>query len=511
MQIAYRFKLIPDISQEETMFSWLGMLRGMVNYNLADRIDSYNQGFIQGNFCSIRSQTEACPLTCSVVRSASNGEPWKQEQPSLRRGKGNKPFDPKRSPYEVQSSSLKLLKQSHPWYKLVNTDVMQQALRHLDTAFNRFFRGVSGFPRFKSRADFNSFEFKPGTVKVNGNHIIFPTLGDMRFFKSRNIPESWEIRTVTVMREPDGWYASILLRDDTVPELLKKTIEELQSVNGVDRGIKKIVAMADGTVERNPDIGKRFERRLQIRSSRLSRKKKDSSNRRKARQAVARVHQKIVRVRTDFQWKLARQIAASADVIGFEDLNIKGMVARCKPKKDPETGRFIKNGQAAKSALNRAISDASWYSLRVKTEHQANKLGNWVVDVPAHHSSLECSECHYVSPTNRDGEKFICSSCGHHEDADIDAAVVIAQRTTEKLGIVSLSVVSRKVMPNPESTGDKQKEISLPLGGEPGNQTRKGESGVVFVQLSLFDYLSGESPSIPQARLGGEDVKEFVV
>lgn len=149
------------------------------------------------------------------------------------------------------------------------------------------------------------------------------------------------------------------------------------------------------------------------------------------------MHQKIARVREDFQWKLAKNIAASADVIGFEDLNILGMKARCKPKKDPNTGKYLKNGQRAKAALNRAILDAAWYSLRVKTEQQANKLGNWVVDVPAHHSSQECSQCHYISPTNRDKEKFLCENCGHHEDADCNAGAVIAQRTIEKLGIVS--------------------------------------------------------------------------
>lgn len=496
MQTAYRFKLIPDVSQDEMMFSWLGMLRGMVNYNLADRIDSYNQGFVQGDFCSLQSLAEACPLTCSVNRSASNGEPWKEDKPSLRRGNKDKPFNPRRTAYEVQSSGLKTLKQARSWYKLVNANVLQQALRHLDTAFNRFFQGKSGFPQFKSRTNFNSFEFKPGTVKVNGNHIVFPTLGDMRFFKSRKIPKSWEIRTVTITHEADGWYVSLLVRDDTVPNLPKKTVDELQSVNGVDRGIKKIVAMADGTVEPNPQIGKRFARRLEIRQRRLSRKKKGSKNRAKVRCTVARLHQKICRVRNDFQWKLARRIAVSADVIGFENLNVKGMKARCKPKKDPETGKFIKNSQAAKSALNKAISDASWYSLRVKTEHQANKLGNWVVDVPAHHSSQECSACGFISPKNRDKEKFVCENCAHHDDADIDAGVVIAQRTRTKLGIDSLSLVRRKVMPVSELTGTQSKE-SLPLGGEPGNQTGKGERAVAYVQLSLFDsYLSGESTSI---------------
>lgn len=495
MQTAYRFKLIPNTNQEETMFSWLGMLRGMVNYNLADRIDSYNQGFIQGNFCSLQSKAEACPLTCSVVRSASTGEPWKADKPSLRRGKQDQPFNPKRNAYEVQSSGLVVLKQARPWYKSINADVLQQALRHLDTAFNRFFQGKSGFPKFKSRSNFNSFEFKPKTVKVNGNHIIFPTLGDMRFFRSRDIPKSWEIRTVTVTREADGWYASLLLRDDSVPDLPKKTIDELQLVNGVDRGIKKIAAMTDGTVDPNPHIGKRFHRRLEIRQRRLSRKKKGSKNRAKARQRMARLHQKITRVRSDYQWKLARRIAASADLIGFEDLNIKGMKKRCKPKKDPETGKFIKNGQAAKSALNKAISDASWYSLRVKTEQQANKLGNWVIDVPAHHSSQECSECHHVSPANRDGEKFICEECGHHEDADVDAAVVIADRARNKIGKPNLPMVSRKVTPKPELTGCK--EISPALAGEPGNQTGNRERVTVIVQLSLFEDVSGESPSIP--------------
>jgi putative transposase len=386
------------------------------------------------------------------------------------------------------------LKQARPWYKTVNADVLQQALRHLDTAFNRFFHGKAGFPQFKSRHDFKSFEFKPKTVKVSGNHIIFPTLGDMRFFKSRDIPESWEIRTVTVSREADGWYASLLLRDDSVPDLPKRTVDELQSVNGVDRGIKKIAAMADGTVEPNPNIGKRFQRRLEIRQRRLSRKKKSSKNRSKARQQVARLHQKISRARSDYQWKLAKRIAASANMIGFEDLNIKGMKARCKPKKDPETGKFIKNGQAAKSALNKVISDASWYGLRVKTEHQANKLGHWVIDVPANHSSQECSECHYISPQNRDGEKFVCESCGHHDDADIDAAVVIADRTRNKIGKPNLPMVSRKVTPKPELTG--KKESSPALAGEPGNQTGNRER-VTVMQLSLFEDVSGESTSIP--------------
>src|SRR5919202_262988 len=87
MQTTYRFKLNPSLEQDSMMESWLSMIRAQVNFNLADRIDSYNQGFIQDNFCDLKTKGEACPLTCSVNKSASVGYPWKSEDPSKRRSK----------------------------------------------------------------------------------------------------------------------------------------------------------------------------------------------------------------------------------------------------------------------------------------------------------------------------------------------------------------------------------------------------------------------------------------
>lgn len=553
MQLTYRFKLKPAPEQDAMMKSWLSMIRAQVNFNLADRIDTYNQSFIQGNFCDLKTKGEACPLTCSVNKSASIGYPWKSENPSKRRNpksisnpkirlglllcfevgsaldkgewpeaskkrkkeqvfvlpckyicalyllglcweNGKKPVNRTRSAYEMQSSSLPELKKTRPWYKKVNADVLQQALLNLDTAFQNFFAKRSRFPRFKSRSTFKSFEYKPGTVRIERKRVKLPSLGWMKFYCSRPIPSEWEIRTCTVTQEADGWYISILFRDSSVPDISLKNPEELTSVTGIDRGIKKIVALASGASKPNPLIYKRYERRLAIRQRRISRKKKGSENRAKAGKKIARLHQKVRRVRDDFQWKLAKEIAASADVIGFENLNVKAMKSRCKPRWDEEQKRYSKNGQAAKSQLNKAISDAAWGNLMLKTKHQAAKLGNWVVTVPARHSSQECSVCHYVSPKNREGEKFVCENCGHHEDADVDAGIVIAQRAREAVGLTNLPLVKRKVMPVPELTGNpKRKEISLPLGGEPGNQTGKVE----YVQLSLFGDLSGESPTIP--------------
>lgn len=471
------------------LFDWRPKVRAFINYCLAERSSSYEHTLTQGAFCDLKSRGEAYPVSCSVNQSTALGYPWKSDNEKLRRSKDKtKPSKKARSAYEMQSAYLTEMKQLRPWYKSVCADVLQQALLNLDKAFQNFFKKKSRYPRFKRTTDIN-FEFKPGTVRVQGNHITFPVLGEMRFFKSRPIPESWFIRTCTISFEADGFYVSILLEDKTVPAPPLKKEEELKTVIGVDVGIKKIASLSNGETVGSPEFFKKSARRLIIRQRALSRKKKGGKNRSRAGKQVARVHLYIRRQRTDYSWKLASKIADKADVIAFEDLNIQGMMKRCKPKLDKETGKYLKNGQKAKAGLNKAIADASWYSLRLKTQYLASKLGNHVVAVNPRCTSQECSVCHYVSPANRNKEKFLCESCGHHADADVDGSVVIAQRAAQNLGIASLRVVSPKVMPVLESTRTlHKKEKSLPLGGEPGNLV---EEELKPVQLSLFDFLDG--------------------
>ena len=331
------------------------------------------------------------------------------------------------------------------------------------TSTYSIFTKKSKYPNFKKHKDV-SFEYPPGaSINIVGNHISFPGLGTMRFFKSRSIPESWEIRTVTVRPDADGWYVSVLLRDQTLPELPIKTLEECETIQGCDVGIKKLVALSDGTIINNPRFHQKAERRLAIRQRRVSRKQKGSKNREKAAKRLARTHLHVRRQREDYQWKTGKRIAANADISTFEDLNVKGMIARCKPKTDPTTGKYVKNGQAAKAGLNRAIADAAWYSLRQKTEHQAKKMGNLVITVDPKYTSLECPECHHISSGNRDKEKFICTECDYAQDADVNGAKNQANRGKTNLGKDTLRVVSPKVTPT---------EISLTLVGEPGNPAK---------------------------------------
>lgn len=144
-------------------------------------------------------------------------------------------------------------------------------------------------------------------------------------------------------------------------------------------------------------------------------------------------------------------------------------MARCKPKQD-ENGKYLHNGQAAKRGLNKAIGDAAWGELKQKVKSVAEKSGVLFHEINPKHTSQECSCCGYISPTNRDKERFLCEACGHFADADVDAAVVIRQRGLKELGInlpkllgVSQKVTVRFVQSKPER-GDGWRRCSSPKG-----------------------------------------------
>lgn len=257
IQVAYKFKLRPSSAQSAQLEEWQPLVGYVQNRSLGDRIYSYNKTFVEGAYCDLYTKREVSaeylycdiearaifsPIHCSVNKSASLGTPWKENNSNLRRGKkdGNqqKEFNPKRSAYQMHSSWLPELKSEKPEYKQVYSNVLQQALRNVDNAFNNFFAGRADFPNFKSHSEVR-FEFTPGDVSIHNRYINFPKLGKMRFFKSREIPETWEIRTVTISRQVDGWYVSVLLRDLTVPNIILKNLSELETIQGADVGIKK--------------------------------------------------------------------------------------------------------------------------------------------------------------------------------------------------------------------------------------------------------------------------------
>ncbi|MCE2699597.1 MAG: transposase [Anabaena sp. 49633_E8] len=407
------------------MDSWLDMLRSTYNWSLADRIAQYNQQFIQGDYCDIRTKAEACPLTCFVSKNGASGEPWKDAKTD----KNGNLKNPRRSAGDIQITALPYLKKARPWFAEIDSTVLQQNVKRLDTAYKNFFEG-RGFPNFKNRSNFTSFTYQMG-VKVQGNKIYLPKLGWMRFFNSRLIPTGFTIKAATLRKRQDGWYISIRIEDKTIPDYVKKPLNEVNSILGCDLGITKLVHFSDRYQIDNPKFStnKKARRTLKIRQRRVNRKVKGSKNRKKAANKVGRFHKKITDKRTAYQWSVANTIVSrKVDAIALEDLNISGMLRRCQVKTDEKTGRFLKNGQSRKKGLNRSISDASWSDLILKIEYLAVKQGKVVIKINPKYSSQECRNCGHTDKSNRDGEKFICTECGYHEHADIGAAKTIRDR-----------------------------------------------------------------------------------
>ena len=410
------------------MDSWLDMLRSTYNWSLADRIAQYNQQFIQGDYCDIRTKAEACPLTCFVSKNGASGEPWKD----VKTDKNGNIKNPRRSAGDIQITALPYLKKARPWFAEIDSTVLQQNVKRLDTAYKNFFEG-RGFPNFKNRSNFTSFTYQMG-VKVQGNKIYLPKLGWMRFFNSRLIPTGFTIKAATLRKRQDGWYISIRIEDKTIPDYVKKPLNEVNSILGCDLGITKLVHFSDRYQIDNPKFStnKKARRTLKIRQRRINRKVKGSKNRKKAANKVGRFHKKITDKRTAYQWSVANTIVSrKVDAIALEDLNVSGMLRRCQVKTDEKTGRFLKNGQSRKKGLNRSISDASWSDLILKIEYLAVKQGKVLIKINPKYSSQECRNCGHTDKSNRDGEKFICTECGYHEHADIGAAKTIRDRALE--------------------------------------------------------------------------------
>ncbi|MBR8833556.1 MAG: transposase [Stigonema ocellatum SAG 48.90 = DSM 106950] len=316
---------------------------------------------------------------------------------------------------EIQMAELPVLKTVRPWYGEIDSTVLQENIKRLDKAYQKFFSGA-GFPKFKNRSTFRSFTYTLG-VKIESDQIYLPSIGWVSFFNSRPVPLGFKIKSCTLRKKANGWFISVRIEDATVPAFPTITPEKVNTAVGGDVGIKKLITFSDGSVIKNPKLStnKKTRRLMRIRQREISRKKKGSNNRKKASNRIARFHQRIANKRTAIQWKIAIEISKRFDAIFLEDLKVSNMKKRCKPKKDEETGRYLNNGQSRKAGLNRAISDAGWYELRTKIEYAAAKSGKIFGVVPPHYTSQECPECHHIDSSNRDGEKFLCGECGQEQ------------------------------------------------------------------------------------------------
>jgi putative transposase len=281
---------------------------------------------------------------------------------------------------------------------------LQQALRHLQNAFAAFFAKRSRYPQFKSKrksrasATFtsgNSFRFRDGQLWLAKMNAPL----DIRW--SRPLPEGSQPSTVTVSRDAAGrWFVSILV------EAAIGQHPPAETAIGIDAGITSLLTLSTGEKIANPRHERRDRQRLAKAQRALSRKRKGSANREKARRKAARVHARISDRRADFLHKVTTRLVSENQALAIEDLSVRNMV---------------KN-----HSLARAISDASWSEFRRMLEYKAGWHDRDILLVDRWYASSKlCSApgcAHVAGSMPLNVRTWTCPSCGTVHDRDVNAA-----------------------------------------------------------------------------------------
>ncbi|AEM82653.1 RNA-guided endonuclease InsQ/TnpB family protein [Streptomyces violaceusniger] len=282
----------------------------------------------------------------------------------------------------------------------VSSVPLQQALRHLQTAFGNFFAQRAKYPRYTSRKTSRaSAEYtRSAFTWREGRLTLAKTAEPLDIRWSRPLPEGAEPTTVTVSRDAAGrWFVSMLVEDTIAPA------PATSAAVGLDAGVTSLVTLSTGEKIANPRYERRDRARLAKAQRELSRKAKGSANREKARRRVARVHARIADRRRDFLHKLTTRLVRENQTVVIEDLTVRNL---------------LKNGRLA-----RAISDAAWTDLRMMLEYKCAWYGRELLTVDRWFpSSKLCGNCGTVReklPLNV--RQWTCG-CGTVHDRDVNAA-----------------------------------------------------------------------------------------
>jgi len=408
MRIAHQYRLKPTTSQKVTINKWLDMLRAQYNYLLADRF-----GWWEKN----RSYLDSCSIVLEHL-------PELREQPD----------------YYSQKRSLVQLKESRPWYKEIYSQVLQNMVERVKLAFERFIKGDgkgkrSGKPRFKSKHRYKTFTYPQAkSIKLTKKSVYLPKIGYVPVVFHRSIPDGFTIKTASVTQKADGFYITFSLEDKSVPEYKCNIQPTTKNSIGIDLGLEKFVTTSNGQLIEPPKYFRKSQAKLTKLQQKASNRKKGSRARKLLYRKVAKLHQKIARQRKDFHFKTAGKLLEQAKCIFVEDLKVANMTKKNKPKQDKD-GKFLPNGQSAKSGLNKSFNDAGLAQFVDILIHKAEKAGGQVIKVNPSGTSQHCSNCLSDTPKDLSDRWHLCPNCGLILDRDLNSSILI-----QKVGLGTASL-----------------------------------------------------------------------
>src|SRR5215210_2609668 len=354
MRKAFKYRLYPNRPQVEALDAMLGAHRRLYNLALRDRRDTY--------------ETER--------RSVSYGE---------------------------QSGRFKESRKVLPSFAALNFSSAQATLRRLDKAFKAFFRRVKagecpGYPRFRGEERFRTVEFPSygdGCKLKDNGRLYIQRIGHIKVKLHR--PIEGRIKTVSLKRSCGKWYVVFSCDLGDAPEATGDG-----PAVGIDLGLKSFLITSDGASVEPPRYYRKAQKKLRRTQRSLSRKKKGSAQRNKARHRVAKLHEKTANQRRDFHHKQARKLVDAHGLIAHEALNVKGI---------------------ARTRLAKSTHDAGWAQFVNILAGKAEEAGVRVVAVDPQNTTQACSSCGAMPEVKKTlSDRTHSCSCGYVADRDVNAA-----------------------------------------------------------------------------------------
>ena len=333
----------------------------------------------------------------------------------------------KQEAYKADKTNLKLKELSkyfynelrkdeqYAWLKGQNTNVMQQSIRQMLTAYDKFFKEHKGFPKFKSKKDKqsasfskhaiskkNAFDTRKITLTKNLKNIKF-RCSDLYHKRLQKYKDN--IRSATLSKTKSGCYILSVLIEMNDNEFVKfnKTGRDV----GIDLGVKDFVITSDGNVFENEHFYKKNEKKLAKLQRQLSKKCKGSSNFSKQCKRIARVFETISNKKENYIHSVVNYLLRHYDTIYMEDLNTSGMLKNHK--------------------LSKAIQEVGFYKFKTTLQNKASQNDKKVVLIGRYYpSSKTCSQCGYIHKGLKLSDRnWQCPNCGVNHDRDYNAALNI--------------------------------------------------------------------------------------
>ena len=340
---------------------------------------------------------------------------------------------------QYKKEYLPALKKEKEYLNDTDKFVYENACRNVDDAYNRFFNGLSGFPKYASKTKSNGNSFTTNFTNNNLElkmidgipYVKLPKVGCVRFILPKGKiltdiqPHGVTIKAATVSMEPDGSYRIALRMESVIDKPVFPTVINAREIISVDLGLKEFGVF--GNLEEsipvpNPRWIQVHEKRLRRFQQSLSRKQYDhkthtgSNNWEKTRAKIAKEQRKIADQRRDFHHKLSRAITDNCVAFICEDLAVKNMMKS--------------------RHLSKSIASVGWSQFLTMVQYKMERAGKYFRKISRWYpSSQTCGCCGYKNTDVKDlgVRKWICPKCGTWHDRDINA-----QQNIYKIGTMML-------------------------------------------------------------------------